>query len=259
LPVVGELDLTSFLTKDIVKKTEDFAFGIRHQTITKWAESFLYAASTAVILLIISLFPDCRYLAFIALVPLLYRIFHADINEATRLGIILGLCYLSVLLSDSILIFKTISVLIFLIGVGLFVPFSRSAVRTKNRLGFNPIIIALLWAGFELILLELGLTDGFFNKIYQSSSIFAAITIVCGLLGVSLIVVIINTVLLITLEKTLSLVKTRVLAKRKCVRSWILFKCVRSWILFTEPGIFTNKNYLMTSKRDPPCRNVIYL
>ncbi len=62
-----------------------------------WAESFIFAGSSAILLLIANLFSSCWYFSFFALAPFLYRIIKAAPIESLRLGSLLGLSFFGAL------------------------------------------------------------------------------------------------------------------------------------------------------------------
>ena len=54
--------------------------------LAAWAESFMFAGTSALLLLVANLFPHYWYVSFFALTPFLYRIIKASPGESLRLG-----------------------------------------------------------------------------------------------------------------------------------------------------------------------------
>jgi len=161
-----------------------------------WAESFLYAGSSALLLLISSLYPIYWYVSCIALVPLLFRIIRASTAESLRLGFLFGLTYGSVAFAGGLLE-APVAVLQKLVScTALLALFAWGISRTRDKLGFNPVIVALIWIAFEITLVRLGLLSSpLAESGIQSESLIHGIAVLFGFVVVSFAIVWLNATL----------------------------------------------------------------
>jgi hypothetical protein len=115
-------------------------------------------------LLLANLFPNYWYFSFFALVPFLLKIIKASPGESLRLGFLFGLSFFTVSVIDSLTISPASSVLKLLSGIGLFALFGWAVGYARNRWGFNPSIVAVLWVGLEVGLVKLSFVSGIFGR-----------------------------------------------------------------------------------------------
>jgi apolipoprotein N-acyltransferase len=222
--------------------------------LVTWAESFIFAGTSALLLLIANLFPDYWYFSFFALTPFLYRIIKATPKESLRLGFLFGLSFFAVSEFGSIGFVGAIheSPLLKLIsGTLLFALFGWAVGWARKHLGFYPSIVALLWVGLEIGLVKLGFINGLFGEAklsppqagFSTHPFFHAIVGLFGFLTVSAIIVLLNSLLVLLIVKTLELTRPRgkTIQEEK-----------RIWDLSSTPGLFTQKVYLVPEGRAPP-------
>jgi hypothetical protein len=176
---------------------------------TVWAESFLFAGSSALLLLIANLLPCYWYFSLFALVPFLYRIIKATPTESLRLGILFGVSFFTVSLTDSFSIFPVSSILKLLLGTWLFGVFGWSVGWARKRWGFYPSFVALLWIGLESGLMKLGFDGGIMGEIKFSNPVFHEMVGLFGFLIVSAIIVLLNSLLIAVITKTLGAIRLR--------------------------------------------------
>jgi len=216
-----------------------------------WAESFIFAGTSALLLLIANLFPDYWYFSFFALTPFLYRIIKATPKESLRLGFLFGLSFFSVSLIDLRIGSPVPSVLILLFGTILFALFGWAVGWARKHWGFNPSIVALLWVGLEIGLVKLGCAQslglgmgGLFGKAELSHPLLHGLAGLFGFLTVSAIIVLLNSLLVLLIVNTLELTRPRgkTIQEEK-----------RIWDLSSTPGLFAQKVYLVPEGRAPPC------
>lgn len=204
-----------------------------------WAESFIFAGSSALLLLIANLFPHYWYVSFFALTPFLYRIIRITCgersrttpSESLRLGFLFGLSFFAVSLVDTRITSPFPSVLMLLFGTGLFALFGWAVGWARNRWGFYPSLVALLWVGVELGLVKLGMNqNGSYLSVASGIGIpeaegqarfshplvvseanlfFHALVGLFGFLTVSAIIVLFNSLLVLLFLKTLELTRPR--------------------------------------------------
>jgi hypothetical protein len=171
--------------------------------LTTWAESFIFAGSSALLLLIANLFSVYWYFSFFALVPFLYRIIKATPIESLRLGILLGVSFFSVSVTDSLPISPIPTLLKLLLGTGLFAVFGWTVGWVRKQWGFYPSIVAVLWIGVELGVMQLGFPRGMFLKAEVSGYYFPGLVSLLGFLTVSAIIVLSNSLLVLVITKIL--------------------------------------------------------
>lgn len=225
--------------------------------LVTWAESFLFAGSSALLLLIANLFPAYWYVSFFALTPFLFRIIKASPKESLRLGFLFGLSFFTVSMVNSPMGSPFLpSVLKLLSGTGLFALFGWAVGWARHRWGFNPFIVALLWVGLEMGSLKLGLvvgrvategsypTPSLLGETQFSHPFFAGLVTLFGLLTVSAIIVLFNSLLVLLILKTLETTKPR---------GNTVQEDERTWNLFSNPGFFAQRVYLVPQSRAPPC------
>ena len=209
-----------------------------------WCESFLFAGISALLLLLAGFFSEYSFLSLVALTPFLYRISKAGMSESIRLGFLLGLAFLSVTLANSLVTDPLPALLKLLYGTALFTLFAWTLFRARTVFGFNPIITALIWVGFELAAVKLGLVRGLLGSAEFSNQYLNGLVILFGFIIVSFVIVLLNSLLLIAIEKAVSLAEARGTASCESGRIWDL--CF-------SPGLFVQKCYLVPDVRGPPC------
>lgn len=243
-----EVPVAAFGVKGL-KQIRAFAgFGTGHSKETRpskeaWCESFLFAGISALLLLLASLFTQYSFLSLIALTPFLYRISKAELSESIRLGFLLGLAFLSVTFANTLVTDTLPAILKLLYGTALFTLFSWTLWRARTAFGFNPIITALIWAGFELAAVKLGLVRGLLGNAEFSNQHLSGLVLLFGFIIVSFVIVLINSLILIAVEKAVSLAEARGTAS--CESG-------RIWDLYFSPGLFVQKFYLVPDVRGPP-------
>jgi apolipoprotein N-acyltransferase len=215
--------------------------------LVTWAESFIFAGTSALLLLIANLFPDYWYFSFFALTPFLYRIIKASPSESLRLGILFGLSFFAVSEFGSIGFVGAIHespLLKSIFGTGLFALFGWIVGWARKRWGFNPSIVALLWVGLEIGLVKLGFVEGLLGKAELSHPFFSGLVALFGFLTVSAIIVLFNSLLVLLFIKTLEVTRPR---------GKVVQEEEKIWNLLSTPGFFPQKVYLVPEGRAPPC------
>ncbi len=211
--------------------------------LVTWAESFIFAGSSALLLLVVNLLPQYWYVSFFALTPFLLRIIKARPSESLRLGFLFGLSFFTVSVIDSPSAYPFPPLLKLLCGAGLFALFGWSVGWARHRWGFNPAIVALLWVGLEIGLVRLGLVGGLLGEADLSQPFFGGLVTLFGFLAVSAIIVLLNSLLVLLILKTLSL---------KIPRGKIVQEDERRTDLFSTPWFVTQRVYLVPEGRAPP-------
>lgn len=208
-----------------------------------WSESFIFAGASGLLLLVVNVFTDYWYLSFVALSPLLYRMLGATPREALRLGFLFGLSFLSVstLGNSSFSLMPAASKI--MAGTALFALFGWSVGLARRRWGFNPLIVALLWVGFEPWLVKLGFAGGIFKQADLSHPLFNGVGGLFGFLIISLIIILCNSLLAWAIKQAASSVGVPRRAFAEEEQIW------RSLAHLVFP---TDRAYLMPDVRGPP-------
>jgi len=159
-------------------------------------ESFLYAGSSALLLLIANLFPGHWYLSLVALIPFLMRVSRADGEEGARLGFLMGLSYLAV--SSLAVPSPTASWWLSLAtGTTLFTLCGWSMGCARTAFGFRPTLIALLWSVFELGYHQISHSAGLLGQPALSDPYLQGLAALFGVVAFSTLIVLVNSLLVL--------------------------------------------------------------
>jgi apolipoprotein N-acyltransferase len=188
-------------------------------------------------------FLEYWYLSFFALTPFLYRIIRATPVESLRLGLLFGLSFFSASTSGLLAASPFVSLVRLLSGTALFALFGWTVGWARERWGFNPSMIAVLWVGLELGLVKLGFVRGLFGETGFSHPFLHSLVGLFGLLAASAIIVLLNSLLVLAVVKSIRAARTRVKAAIEDVRAWDL-------LFAFNPS--TEKTYLVPEGRAPP-------
>lgn len=161
---------------------------------------FICAGTSALILSIAHLHPECWFVSLFALVPFLWRLNNASLPGSILLGVMLAACYAFVAFIGEILISPGEFFLKLLFLSLVFSIFGLCVNLAKKYIGFNPIFIAALWLPVEYILAHyIGLRD-IFTFALADSGITVRFASLFGCLMVSFAIVLINSLILILIE-----------------------------------------------------------
>jgi apolipoprotein N-acyltransferase len=212
-------------------------------SLATWSESFICAGGSAFLLRVATLFPNYWYVSFFALAPLLLRVVKAGARECLRLGFIFGLSFFALSMIGSPAASPLPSLLKLLSGTALFAVFGWAAGWARQRWGFNPFILVFLWTGLELGLVRLGFVGGLLGEAQSSHPVFGGLIALFGFLAVSALIVLLNSLLVLAIVKTLQLRKPR---------GRILLELERILDLVSGAGVFAQRVYLVPESRAPP-------
>mgnify|MGYP001587680028 CR=1 FL=1 len=134
--------------------------------------------------------------------------------------------------------------------MSLFALFSWSIGWAKNRWGFNPSIVVVFWVGLEIVLMKLGFTGGLLGKIEFSNPLFHGLVGLFGFLIVSAIIVLLNSLLILAIVKTLEATRPKENTEDEVKRKWQLS--------FTR-NFSTKKVYVVPEGRAPPLISEVVL
>ena len=211
-----------------VSRSESPEASRRESDIYWWAVTFLYAGSSALLLLIANLFTGYWLLSVVALAPFLYRVIRVHPARSFRLGLILGLAFFGVNFANDLIIFQFSAMGRILIGSFAFAVFGWVTGTVQRRLGFSPIITAVLWVALELALIGLG----FQRYILLDVSVM-----------ISFAIVLLNSLFLVVVEGATVLCKspTPPTDHRRTL-------CIDTWHYFE----YSQKFHLIPESRGPP-------
>jgi len=210
------------------------------------ASSFLFSGSSALLLLVADFFPHYWYLSFFALTPFLYRIVRVKPRCALQLGILFGLSFLTIRELGAFTAAPLTAALTITFGTALFAIFGWTIAKLKEKFGFNPLAVALLWVLFELVLVRFGtrtILSESEGSLTNFSTLFHGWAVLFGLLAVSFVIVLVNSILVFAIHKAIIVAK----ARGQCV-----WEIGRIWDLSPIPGLFAQKVYLVPEGRGPP-------
>ena len=216
---------------------------LRWTSGSTWAESFVFAGASALLLLLTNLFPKLWYFSFFALTPLLYRLIKATPGESLRLGFLFGLSYFSVSTVDSLILSPVPAVIKLLCGTTLFSLFGWGLGSARKRWGFNPSLVALFWVGLEMGLLKLGFIGGLLGGQDFSHPFIGGLIALFGILAAAAIIALLNSLLVLIVVEIL---------KTSSPRGRMAREAQRIWEFFLTPGVSTQKAYLVPEGRGPP-------
>lgn len=158
--------------------------------------SFLCAATSAMLMSLGRVRSELWFLSLFALVPFLWRLCHVSPKGAIALGMMLGSFYVCAT-SVSDLVYSPglffIKLLSFKAVLGLF-GFVVSGAR--KRLGFDPVLIALLWFPTEYLLTRYAHLGTIFSISNAGPGLVIGFCSLFGILLVSLVTALWNSLLL---------------------------------------------------------------
>jgi apolipoprotein N-acyltransferase len=164
--------------------------------------------------------------------------------DGARLGFLFGLAFFGTMGTNFLIISFSGAVAKILLGtvIATFLGIATGWIRC--RLGFNPVFIAVLWAAAEYALMRLGLMQSLFGRIETSLPIFNALSTIFGLVVVSFLIVVANSILLLAIEKAVSAAFPN--------GKFTLYKCLKIWDFHLEWQLPANQYYFVPEVRGPP-------
>ena len=192
LPAIGRGNSGAF--RDVKQPAHD------RLLMADWVKDLLFAGTSAFLLLVIKILPGYWYISFFALVPFLYRIIEATPARAMRLGFFLGICFIPVYFADALIISPIIGIIRMMGATALFALFGWVVGLSRQRWGFNPLVVAFIWVGFELASVELGFASCPLGAAGFTLPFSSGIAVLISLLAVSFFVVLANSLILILIK-----------------------------------------------------------
>ena len=212
--------------------------------LLRWAESFLFAGCSSLLLLVARIFPHYWYFSLFALTPFLFGMITSSPGESPRLGFLLGLSFFGASLGHSLVAAPFDCLPTLIAGTALFSLFGWIAGWVRKCWGFSPSIVALLWVGLEIGLLRFGFAGGILAEPGFSDPLLHGLVGLLGFLAVSALIVVLNSVLILAVLKTLEMVGRWREAVEKEESTWYT---ASGWSSRAETA------YLVPEGRAPPC------
>jgi hypothetical protein len=162
--------------------------------------SFLYAGSSALVISVAHLHPELWFISLIALIPFLYRVARAGIFESVVLGAILATSYCFVTVGIVAWVAPA-TFLHKLFGLNvLFILYGIAVNRVVKHIGFNAVFISVFWLPLEYGLSHYDHLGSILTFPEADSTLLMRVGSLFGLLIVSFLVVLINSLILILSE-----------------------------------------------------------
>ncbi len=212
----------------------------------RFTEDFICAGSSALILSLIHLYPDYWFLSIFALLPFLWRLTSTNLSGSIILGTILGNCYAFVAFTDQILISPWIFLLKLFSLCIIFSAFGVAVNRINRYTGFNPIFIAALWLPFEYALCNYTHLENIFTFSGTDSTFLIRISSLLGILMVSFVIVLINSLILIAIRRAV---------QAFCSETKFSLEDKKISYPFFKEVILQKLCYYYPMRRTPPKRN----
>ena len=205
----------------------------------QFLEDFLCASSTALFLSILHLYPDYWFISLFALIPILWQLSKANLPQSIILGILLGSCYAFVIFSGSLFV-SPWNYLINLFSLCLiFSLFCIAVSIVKKYTGFNPVFTAALWLALEHTLTHDPVLGNILTLPESDSGFLLRFGSLFGILMVSFLIALINSLILIVIKQVAQALGTRAPFPIKADRkSYLPFKQIiikRHWYYFPGP------------------------
>lgn len=175
--------------------------GKDHHRLYSTIESFLYAGSSALLISVAHLYPEFWFVSLFALIPFLWRAIRVSLFESVILGGLLAASYCFVSFRPES--WATPGTFLFtVVGlIALFALYGTIVNRIKKHLGFNIIFIAALWLPLEYALSHYAGLENLFAISADENTLPLRIGSLFGMLMISFIIVLINSLILVILRQ----------------------------------------------------------
>jgi apolipoprotein N-acyltransferase len=96
----------------------------------------------------------------------------------------------------------------FVAAIAILTTFGLALGWTRERFGFNPVLIALMWVGVEFGLIKLDFLSNAFGVTEFTGHYFFSLTALFGFLILSFLIVFIDSLLIVAVGRVISFVKS---------------------------------------------------
>jgi apolipoprotein N-acyltransferase len=162
--------------------------------------SFLCAGSSALLISAAQLHPEYWFVSLVALIPFLWRVTRASLHESVVLGAVLATSYCLVTVNAAAWGGLGAFLLRLLVLNALFALYGILVNTIASRIGFNAVFTAVFWLPIEYALSRCAHLGGVFSTPEANSSLLVGIGSLFGVLVVSFLVVLVNSLILIVTE-----------------------------------------------------------
>ncbi|MFQ6008586.1 MAG: hypothetical protein ACE5K8_06490 [Candidatus Zixiibacteriota bacterium] len=181
-------------------------------------ENFLWAGTSALLIAAAHLYIALWWLSLVALAPFLWRTVKATLFDSFILGAFLAISYCFVAFPVHSL-FVPSQLLVNLLAFNfLFIFYTVAVNRIGKHIGFNAVFIAALWLPLEYALSHYAGFVGIFALSIGDSSLAYRIASLFGLLMVSFVVVLVNTLILIFVKRVVDVLRSKAIFPVKVVK-----------------------------------------
>ena len=173
---------------------------VRRGISIRFLESFLYAGTSALLISISHLQPQFWFVSLFALVPFLWRAARFGLFESISSGSLLATSYYFVMAGSETFSAPGYFLVNLLIMNILFVLYGIVVNRIAKHIGPNAIFIAFFWLPLEYGLSHFAYLGNLFTFSETGSALLVRISSFFGLLMVSFLVALINSLIFIISE-----------------------------------------------------------
>lgn len=177
--------------------------------IIRLLENFLCAGSSALLISAAHLYPEFWFVSLFALIPFLWRAIRVSLFESIILGGLLAASYSFVAFrleswaTPGAFLFTLVSL------IALFALYGTVVNRIKKHHSFNVIFIAALWLPLEYALSHYAGMESLFASSPDKTGLPVRIGSLFGMLMISFIIVLINSLILIILRQVAQVLFSR--------------------------------------------------
>lgn len=221
---------------------------MRADRIIRLLENFLCAGTSALLVSIAQLYPEFWFVSLLALIPFLWGVIRANLAAAVVLGVMLATCYALVAYPTELWTIPGIFLLKLLALNMIFSLYGILVSRLKKRIGFNAVFIAALWLPLEYALSNYAGLGNLFTLSTTESSLLVRIGSLFGLLMISFVVVLINSLILIMLRHVVQALLSK---------TPLIFKDERKPYLCFKEILFERRWYYFPCPRAPPSHVIL--
>lgn len=167
----------------------------------RFLETFLYAGTSVLLVAAPRLHPDFSFISLFALVPFLWRAIHVNAIESLVLGASFGTMFYFVTAQFSqagipTIVFPYLTAVIVLLSL-----YGLAVNRIAKHIGINAIFLAVVWLPVEYVLGICTHLRGIFVFSDLDSPIVVRMNSLFGVLIVSFLIVLINTLILLISDR----------------------------------------------------------
>lgn len=205
--------------------------------------NLLAAGSSAMMLAFAHVHAQLWFVALVALVPFLWRLGSVDRRQASILGMMLATLYMVATMSGELVVAPKTFLFELAALNAAFAIFGYAINRLSVRMGFNPLLIALVWFPLGLVLAQVANLGDVMLFGQAGPELLLGFGSLAGILFWSVVMVLINGLTLM-----LARFIQRKLIRRRSVRRAV----IRRIYIFIQVFPLSVRWALIPSRRGPP-------